>query len=68
MTILFFLDGPRVATERRLRKALFWVITWQAVVISYRRDVSVGGGNIDPKDGAGRMSRNVGERLPLLVA
>ena len=63
-----------------LRTARFWVITQRLVVISYRRfgttyrshlrgsSVLNHFGLLNPGEGTGRLSRNVGKKLPLLHA
>jgi hypothetical protein len=67
-----------------LRTALFWVITQRVMVIPYRRFgttclLQLKGqeskkkagfllGFFTPEDGTDRLSRNVGEELPLLAA
>jgi hypothetical protein len=51
-------------TTLLLRTALFRVITQRGVVISYRRFVTTR----TLEEGTDRLSRNVGEKLPLLAA
>jgi len=69
----WFLEGKiwfdsrfQASATKKMRTALFWVITQRFVVISYRRF-----GTLVPSSGfkkmVPRLSRNVGRKLPLLL-
>jgi len=55
-----------------MRIALFWVISQRVMVISYRRFGTNYRSHLQwtiiPEDGADRLSRKVGKKLPLLAA
>ena len=55
--------------NRAFINAFFWAITQRVVVISYRRfGMTYRIGFLNPEVGTGRLSLNVGNKLPLLAA